>query len=232
MSGDCYIGSSGHGSLTITTGGQVNSGSGYVGGYNGVADVKINGAGSGWTLAGPLFVDSPSYSVSGNTAIVIAGGGALTSAGGHIGSESFGAGVTSIIVDGVGSYWNNTGSFSIGDGYRSGTSELDILHGGQVTNARAQILSSTNDTPTKVTVDGVGSIWMNTSSLTIGNSPGNVELDIYQWRSCDSWHSCVFYRRNRQHSFCHGAGGRRRLVFDRRQHTSSGRQRRRYTHGY
>jgi T5SS/PEP-CTERM-associated repeat protein len=178
ISGACYIGFNGQGSLRVANDGQVHSGDAFVGGLNGVADVSVSGPGSSWT-AGQLLLDSPYSFVSGNSTIEITAGGSLNTTGGHLSGNTILANAfTSITVKGPGSRWNNNGPFSIGVGDHPENGELDILDGAHVTNALAAIYSYNYDRLTKVVVDGLGSVWENTASLKIGNSPANTEIDV------------------------------------------------------
>ena len=177
VSDDFYVGYVGNGAVTITNGGKIKSGNGYFGGFDGLAEVNIDGVGSAWTMSGALSLNSPDS--GGSSTLAITNGGRVTSAGGGICfNNNYGVGPGKITVDGAGSTWNNTGSFLIGDVGRTGAGEVEILHGGQVTDTGARVGSSSADTPSKATVDGVGSTWNNAADLYIGWSPGSAELYI------------------------------------------------------
>ena len=175
LSGDFYVGYVGQGTFNISKGGTANSANGYLGG-SGLATVNIDGAGSAWNLSGRLEIDSPES--GGSSRLSITNGGHLTSAGSSVGTANYGVEPGQITVDGSGSTWNNTGSFAIGEAVHDGAGELEILNGGHVTSDNARIISASADTPSKVVVGGVSSIWNIGTNLTMGVSPGSVEFDV------------------------------------------------------
>jgi subtilase-type serine protease len=175
LSGDFYVGYVGQGTFNISKGGTANSANGYLGG-GGLATVNIDGTGSTWNLSGRLEIDSPES--GGSSRLSITNGGHVTSAGSSIGSANYGVGPSQVTVDGSGSTWNNTGSYAIGEAVHHGAGELEILNGGHVTSDNARIISASADTPSKVVVDGVSSIWNIGTNLKMGVSPGSVEFDV------------------------------------------------------
>ena len=106
-SGSLYVGSSGTGTLLVSSGGSVSDQYGYIGCNSGsVGTVTVDGTGSTWTNEYILSVGG-----SGNGMLKITRGATVScNAGGSIGgSNSNSTGV--VTVDGIGSTWK------INDGY-------------------------------------------------------------------------------------------------------------------
>ncbi len=129
------VGYSGNGMLSISNGGAVSNSGGYIGAYNGSSGtVTVDGTGSSWTNAGPLYVGGGDYSCyygSGNGTLSITNGGAVSSVGGYIGYGTASSGA--VTVDGPGSIWTNSGSLYLGgDNNYGGAGTLSITNGGTV----------------------------------------------------------------------------------------------------
>jgi T5SS/PEP-CTERM-associated repeat protein len=154
-----HVGLVGTGSLSITSGGEVNSANSFLGREAvSTGTVIVNGANSKWTNSESLHVGS-----RGTGSLGITGGGAVSSPTGSIGHEAGSSGTVS--VDGAGSVWANSSELRVGN-YDS-TGSLSITGGGQVTNTSGYIGEDNSSTGT-VAVNGVGSLWVNSSELRVG----------------------------------------------------------------
>ena len=160
-----FIGyNSGTGTLNITNGGNVSCG--YVwlacaaSGPTGV--VKVDGAGSKWTINDVLYGGSYSNAATLN----ITNGGsvnhsATSSSTGYVGGGS------TVTVDGANSHWTNSGgAIDVGCGYGNGN--MSITNGGAVTSLGGLISSNGTVTVTGA-ANGVASTWNNGSgALSVG----------------------------------------------------------------
>jgi len=159
-----YVGKFGTGSgvLNITGGGTVSAYDGHIGyGAEATGEVTVDGAGSTWTNSSWVYVG-----YSGSGALNITNGGAVSSGGGVIGDSPGSTGV--VTVDGIGSTWDIAGgAFELGDD-DGGNGTLDITNGGNVSSEWGYIGYSSGSTGV-VTVDGAGSTWTNSKTLSIGN---------------------------------------------------------------
>ena len=163
-SGDLYVGGQGGGTLDITDGGLVESDSSYIGYANGSTgnSVTVDGSDSTWRNDGSLLVG-----YSGSGLLDITGGGRVECTNATIGDGSGSTGNT-VLVDGAGSTWDNSGQLYIGD---EGSGALTITGGGCVeTNGTVRIGYAASSTGNTVTVDGTGSTWHNDGLLHIGIS--------------------------------------------------------------
>jgi len=164
-----HVGRYGSGTLNITDGGAVSSGSASIGyGSSSTGAVTVSGASSTLTNSGKLYVG---HYGSGTLAII--GGGAVSNDSGYIGYESGSTG--EVMVDGSGSKWTN-GDFSelhVGH-YGSGT--LTITGGGAVSNNFGHIGYASGSTG-EVMVSGADSTWTNSGHLYIGDE-GSGTLNI------------------------------------------------------
>lgn len=159
-SNDLDVGYYGTGTLTIQNGGQVsNSGTGSVGhGRGSTGAVTVDGVGSKWIISNTLSVGS-----YGTGTLTIQNGGEVTSDYGYVGN---GTGTTATVtVDGVGSRWTNSGGLGVGTFGTGGM--LMVRNGGMVTNTYGYVGNGVGYTGT-VTVDGAGSKWTNSGSLSVG----------------------------------------------------------------
>lgn len=163
-SSDLNVGYGGNGTLDITNGGTVINSIGYIGRDSGsTGKVSVDGSNSTWTNNSDLFVGD-----NGSGTLNITGGGKVNNRYGYIGYGSAGE----ANVDGSNSVWTNSSNLYIGC-RNSGT--LNITGGGTVSNSKGYI-GYDRDFTGEVTVDGVGSMWMN-SDLYSGYM-GNGTLNI------------------------------------------------------
>ncbi len=167
-----YVGNSGLGTLNITNGAMVSNTGGYVA-YNAgsVGTVVVSGSGSTWTNSSSLNVG---YSGAGNLNIV--DGGTVSSGNGaRFGSSS---GVTGTVnISGAGSMLTANGMTEIG---YNGNGVVNISNGGTFSNAGLVRFGFNGSAVSSVTVDGVGSSWINNSSgssLYLGTD-GRATLNI------------------------------------------------------
>ncbi|MFO0837408.1 MAG: autotransporter-associated beta strand repeat-containing protein [Phycisphaerae bacterium] len=167
--GQFTVAGDGVGTLTISSGGRVASTDYCQIGSNPSAsgDVIVTGVGStfattdlyvGWIGVGTLD---------------ILAGGQVTDANGSIGNATSSAG-SAVKVSGAGSSWAHTLELSVGDG---GPGSLRIEAGGNVSNAsgRIGVLNSGNG---NAVVTDAGSLWTNSSFLTVGYLGGTGSLSI------------------------------------------------------
>ena len=125
-----FVGDYGAGdSLTITNGGTVFNGYGYIGFQLGASNnvVLITGTGSVWTNANDLSVG---YSDAGNS-LTIGSGGTVYNGNGYIGNTYYASNNTALVA-GSGSVWQNAADLSIG--YSGAGNSLTITNGGFVYN--------------------------------------------------------------------------------------------------
>ena len=103
-----HIGYSGHGTLSVNDGGQVNSATSYVGRIVGsIGTASVDGAVSKWTNSGDLHVG-----YQGLGALSVTNGGQVSNSGGYIGSASGSTGTASI--DGANSLWTSSSDLHVG----------------------------------------------------------------------------------------------------------------------
>ena len=120
-SSNLYVGSAGNGTLKITGGGAVSSGSSSIGASSGSTGiVTVDGNDSTWNTSG-LYVGN-----LGAGTLNITGGATVSSGGSSIGYSSMSA--NKVTVDGTRSMWNTSG---LTVGY-SGNGTLNITGGGAV----------------------------------------------------------------------------------------------------
>lgn len=155
------VGNVGAGTLNITNGGSVSDTYGLVGYLPGsTGAVTVGGVGSTWTSSSDLLVG-----VNGVGTLAVSNGGKVVNLSGVIGGSSSATGT--VTVEGPGSTWVNNLDLYVGD---SGSGTLTVSNGGKVSNLGIGRIGSTIGATGKVTVDGVGSTWTNTSHLTVGAS--------------------------------------------------------------
>jgi len=154
------IGSTGVGTLGISSGGQLSTTSGILGyssGSNG--GVTVDGSDSTWTNSGFLYVGN-----GGVGTLAISNAGQVSNKDGYVG---YAPGPTcNVTVDGEKSTWENHSSLYVG---YSGPGTLAISAGGQVSNTAGYVGNNGGCTG-GVTVDGAASAWTNTGLLYVGNS--------------------------------------------------------------
>ncbi len=148
-SGSLNIGDAGNGAMSIEEGGQVSSGSGTVGGFDGVGTVTISGMGSRWTSTSTLTVADGNQGT-----LTISDGGLMSNRSATIAQITDSVGT--VTIDGAASKWTSTGDLTVGS---SGAGTLDI-NGGQV--------EVTQDTFVGRSSSGVGTIDFDNGTLTTG----------------------------------------------------------------
>jgi T5SS/PEP-CTERM-associated repeat protein len=184
------------GTLVISAGGMVESGSGVVAyEVNSTGKVTIDGTfgPSAWINSGSLVVGD-----SGQATLEILAGGQLESGRAFLGFGSDGpAGSGDVAVSGLGSHWTNSGDMEVGFGQAtlhisdnaqvhsgrlfvsvdSTEPVINITSGGQLHTAGA-IIAQTFGLPNSViSLSGTGSAWMNSGDLLLGGG-GNGILRI------------------------------------------------------
>lgn len=103
----------------------------------------------------------------GRSMVTASNGGTLTDMTGSIGASQDGGGDGVVLVDGQGSMWTNSDMLAVGG--IGGSGKLMILHGGAAFSRSGRIARSTHfgGGSGSVIVDGPGSIWNNSESLTV-----------------------------------------------------------------
>ena len=155
------------GIMSITGGAVCNS---YRSRINFYSVVTVDGSDSAFNNIGDLYVNS----INENGALIITNGGIVNNSNGYISyaqSPVFPPIPTcKVIVDGIGSSWNNSETLYVGcDTHGS----LSITRGAVVSSDSGSIGSYPDSTYSPysgtVTVDGAGSMWTNSSELKISN---------------------------------------------------------------
>jgi outer membrane autotransporter protein len=153
------VGYGGTGTLAVSNGGKVSSGSGSVGAYVGATGTAtVDGSGSTWTSSGSLTVGN-----AGTGSLTVSNGGKVSNTNGAVGDLDGSNGT--VTVAGSGSTWANSGSLTVGG---SGTGTLAISNGGKVTSTGGAVGDRADSNGT-VTVSGSGSSWTNSGSLAVGS---------------------------------------------------------------
>ena len=173
------IGSSGQGTLLVNGGGTLNGFKGFVATLDGNGQATIQGAGSQWNLSNDLQVGR-----QGMGTLSIFQGATVSNLGGYVGVLTPDPGFTtsgSVIVDGVGSQWNNAGPLTIGGGLEpnsTGQGSLVISNGGYVSSTVIASIGLSPDSIGDVQVRGAGSVWNNSLGLLGVGVGGNGSLEI------------------------------------------------------
>ena len=163
-----YVGGSGSGTINIINGGNIHNTFTYIGLGNGSSGTAtIDGNGSEWTSNNYLNVG-----YSGTGALHITNGGIVSNNDGYIGHLNGSSGTAT--VDGSDSKWTNRGGLYVG---YSGSGALHVSGGGTVSCSSYEYIGYYNGSSGTATVDGPGSTWTNTSSLSVGDS-GSAGLSI------------------------------------------------------
>ncbi len=125
LSGTQFIGSSGLGIVTVSSGGQIVSSAGATLGSNGGSEgrVTVTGAGSQWTAGGLILVGS-----AGTADLTISAGGAVSAQSVTLAAAPTGSGV--VTVTGTGSKLTTTGAVSVAF---TGDATLRVASGAEVT---------------------------------------------------------------------------------------------------
>ena len=177
-----YVGDYGSSNkLTISNGGYVDSDGAYVGYGSGAPtsgnnnSVLVTGTGSWFEVDGPLFIGVSGF---GNS-VTISNTGTVFDRYGFVGYNSS-ASNNSVLVTGVGSQWLNQNDLFVG--FNSANNALVISNGGVVTNGYdsygAVIGYAAGASNNSVLVTGSGSLWSNTTTLTVGWSGSKNSLTI------------------------------------------------------
>jgi T5SS/PEP-CTERM-associated repeat protein len=139
LSGELHVGSAGTGTMTISDGGSVSHGPGYIGRFLGSTGVvTVSGTGSTWSMNRGVWEDGGDFYSSGDLFVgaygtgklTIADGGRVSNYDGYIGYFSVGA----VIVSGADSAWRNDGNLYVGGAefFRAGPATLSIEPGAMV----------------------------------------------------------------------------------------------------
>lgn len=162
---DTYVGRSGTGTLSISSGGAFTTPGHTFLGYNAgsLGTVTVSDANSVLT-SNRVYVGN-----TGTGSITVSNGGEIHSAESYVGAGGYGT----VTVTGTGSKWIDSQELQIGS---SGTGVLNISNAASVSNTTGRIGHNAGRTGT-VNVTGTGSTWTNTSSLLVGYL-GNGTLNI------------------------------------------------------
>ena len=152
------------GTLLVSDGGKVTSGSGMIAVDQTFDDADIgtatvDGFGSSWTNAGKLTVGG-----GGTATLIVRNGGLVSNTAGVLGSDAGSQGTATI--DGLNSIWANSGDLSVGS---SGSGTMSIWNHGAVSNDTGYIGLKSGSTGV-VTVDGAGSTWTNNGALYVATA--------------------------------------------------------------
>ncbi len=153
--------------LTVSNGGRVVSGTGYIGYYTGANSnsALVTGNNSVWSNSGLLV----GVFGSGNHLTVSDGGQMLVQSNAYIGWDS---GNNTVLVEGEGSVWSNRNSLYVG--HSGSANSLILSNGGRVVNTVGYIGYNASSKSNSVLVTGDGSVWSNRVSLYVGrNGSGN-----------------------------------------------------------
>ena len=165
------VGEAGNGSLTVSSGGALvtgSDGSGLSGSIgtqstgNGIVTVQ----GGDWTANGTLQVGA-----AGTGTLQLLQAGTVESGSAVIGASPGSKG--SVSVSGAGSVWAVSGNLTVGS---NGAGSLGISNAGQVKDVNAVIGDKAGSSGV-VTVTGLGSTWQNSGILTVGGD-GAASLTI------------------------------------------------------
>ncbi|MEX0612005.1 MAG: hypothetical protein WD738_20210 [Pirellulales bacterium] len=169
-SGDLFVGYNGNGTLEITDGGNVTNFIGIIGRFTGSASsVIVDGSGSTWTNNGGAAI----VGYAGAGTLDVTNGGQVTSRYyGFIGDPT---GSSRVTVDGAGSSWTISDLGELDVGSNNGFGTLEVTGGGHVTNVVGFIGKYFGGGA--ATVDGVGSLWTNSSYLSVAEE-SDATLDI------------------------------------------------------
>jgi fibronectin-binding autotransporter adhesin len=158
-----YVGNVGNGTLTISSGGTVLSGTSYLdGSVTSTGTAVVTGANSTWNLgSGTLYVGN-----SGTGILTISNGGTVFSGTGYL-DNPVGSNGT-VVVTGANSTWNlGTGTLYVGN---AGNGTLTISNGGAVLSGTSYLDQVATSNGTAV-VDGANSIWnLGSGTLNVGNT--------------------------------------------------------------
>lgn len=174
--GNVHVAQHGTGTLNITGGGDVTSTRGDIAiptfaNRSPTGAVKVDGAGSTWTISGPLVAGD-----TGTATLEILNGGTVANTLSAIGiGAGPGPGTGIVTVDGAGSAWTCSDTLYVGS---EATGIVNILNAATLSTATASVgaaasLNGAGGAGT-LTVDGAGSAWTNSGELIVGDNVGGV----------------------------------------------------------
>ena len=150
----------GDGSVEVTNGGTIDSGTGWITwGADGKGSVRVTGIDSLWSSRSFVIVGAHGYGT-----LTIEDGGEVTNSFGIVGDLADGSGAARIT--GPGAKWTNSSFLVVGN---FGEGEMTVEQGGEVTST-AGIIGAFDGGPGTVTVTGTGSTWDMTNHLTVGGN--------------------------------------------------------------
>jgi T5SS/PEP-CTERM-associated repeat protein len=155
-----YVGYDGTGVLIIGNGGSASALLNGIVGEANAGSASVDGAGSSWNNAASLYIGDAAM---GNLSIT--NGGSSTNTNTYVGNNA--GGIGGLTISGAGSVLNNSGQFYIG---LLGTGVASIINGGHAIDNVGSIGNNAGSGSGTVTVDGVGSVWDNTTNLHVGDS--------------------------------------------------------------
>lgn len=172
IGGNLTVGDQGDGGMNISAGGRLEAGETVLGSSSsgaGLAIVTVSGDGSEWINSGDLKLSSISPA-----SLAITAGATVQNDDAFVGF-SIGPTDGEAVVDGPNSIWINQGSFVVGN---RGLGTVTISNQGRVTSQNGIVGADlgTNDPVFlgrgigTVTVDGAGSEWANSETLTVGKA--------------------------------------------------------------
>jgi len=172
LPGNLTVGvSGGNTTLNIIAPGAVNNVNGTIGSGLSASlnTVTVQNAGAIWNNTGTLTVGDLGV----QNLLVISGGGIVSNTTGIIGNN---AGFCRAAITGAGSFWHNSGPLRVGR--NSGLNDLVISNGATVASSSATIGLNAGGTVNSAIVTGPGSLWTNSSILTVGFQGGGNKLII------------------------------------------------------
>ena len=164
-SNSVIVGSSGSGFVNVLNGGLFETGAdgaGVAGSLgdqaSGVGTVTVQGA--DWKAGGDLQIGN-----AGTGTLQLSQAGTVESEDGKIGVSA--GSIGTVAVTDPGSKWTLSGNLTVGSG---GRGALTISNGGQVSNGNAVIGELLGPAPSSASVTGLGSRWVNSGKLTVGQN--------------------------------------------------------------
>lgn len=168
-SGGLSVGSAGAGTLNVTAGGGLETPLANISfGLGSTGSAYVSGTSSDWTNTGEIIVGN-----QGSGDLIVNSGGKVATDTMTIGKGDgvFSVGDGEAFVNGAGSTLTVSNSFSVGDRLRG---SLWVRNGGQVITANTVLGNGTNGDG-MVVVDGAGSSWSNSGTLSV--SSGRITLE-------------------------------------------------------
>lgn len=173
LSGLGGVGGSGHGSLTIASGGHVTSknGDAFIGiDNNSFGEASVSGSGTSWTNIDFLTVGGVFHTVTTGHGVLHVSDGAFASSVWGVVAEGNSTG--EIVVTGSDSRWTMAAHLLLGTG---GHATLDVLEGATVEAGGDIAMAGSSTADAMATVSGVNSLLSATSALNVGQQ-GSAEL--------------------------------------------------------